>query len=95
MVVDIDGDDLWPPQGDAEEVIDLEDVKQDVLDGLTSVDMCKAIGDCLADWYLSTRREAVLVSVGDAIEVLPRKDRRKLHSFKMGSYGGIRQENVR
>jgi hypothetical protein len=71
----------------------MESAADNIIDGLTSVDMQKAIGDCLAAWFLSVRDEDVEVSIGEAIAIEPAKDKRKLLTFKVRQSGGITQVN--
>jgi hypothetical protein len=93
MYLDIDTPDLHGPRGvpSVEQLDDIEDTKQSILDGLTSVDMSKAIGDCLASWYLSVLDKDVEVSTLDALEVRRAKDRRRLLTFMVRQTGGLRQ----
>ena len=71
----------------------MESAQDNIIEGLTSVDMQKAIGDCLAQWFLSVRDEDVDVSIGEAVEIQPAKDKRKLLTFKVRQSGGITQVN--
>jgi hypothetical protein len=94
--MDIDTPNLHPgkdydPDEAAEQV---ESEKDSIIEGMTSVDMEKAVAECLGTWYLSLRDEDVEVTFHDAVEVVLPRDRRKLRRFTMSTNGGIRQEDI-
>lgn len=96
VTLDIDTPDLhtkanrdWSAEEAAEAV---QDTKQNILDGITSVDVQDAIASCLATYYVSVLDEDVKVNALDATELEPLTDkRRRFTHFKVRNGGGITQ----
>lgn len=85
----------WESQADPmdeEDALDEAQRERDaIMDGLISRDMEHAIGNCIAEWYLSVPNHYMTVAISDAVEVLSPKDKRRRPMFALRQGATIRQ----